>query len=62
MTKKKPKTPAKGLNIRFQTAPPPRQTFDFAPDQKWVGARRKREDKAEISIASRVSLTTFQVN
>ncbi|KAL4793699.1 hypothetical protein BDV19DRAFT_390904 [Aspergillus venezuelensis] len=31
-----------GSKIRFKSAPRPKQTFDFAPDQKWVNSRRKR--------------------
>ncbi|KAL3484423.1 hypothetical protein BJX62DRAFT_54731 [Aspergillus germanicus] len=65
MTKKKPKIPAKGLNVRFQTAPPPRQTFDFAPDQKWVGARRKRQltyIDVTPDVAARSSLPESSAN
>ncbi|KAL4963646.1 uncharacterized protein BDV14DRAFT_209751 [Aspergillus stella-maris] len=37
----KPSEPP-GSKIRFKSAPRPKQTFDFAPDQKWVNSRRKR--------------------
>ncbi len=42
MSEKDSKPPV-GSKIRFRTAPRPKPTFDFAPDQEWVGSRRKRE-------------------
>ncbi|KAL4915001.1 hypothetical protein BDW62DRAFT_213056 [Aspergillus aurantiobrunneus] len=42
MSDKKILTSPVGSRFRFRTAPRPKPTFDFAPDQKWVGSRRKR--------------------
>ncbi|KAL4947129.1 hypothetical protein BDW69DRAFT_190478 [Aspergillus filifer] len=40
MSEKQSKPP--GFKIRFKSAPRPKQTFNFAPDQKWVNPKRKR--------------------
>ncbi|KAL3463882.1 hypothetical protein BJX64DRAFT_298644 [Aspergillus heterothallicus] len=42
MSKKETRDPPTGLKYRFRSAPRPKPTFDFDPDQKWVGSRRKR--------------------
>ncbi|KAL3477423.1 hypothetical protein BJX99DRAFT_269835 [Aspergillus californicus] len=44
MAHKERTRPAGGARIRFR-APRPKQSFDFAPDQQWVGSRRKRRLK-----------------
>ncbi|KAL4803394.1 hypothetical protein BDV18DRAFT_40576 [Aspergillus unguis] len=43
-----------GSKIRFRSAPRPKPSFDFAPDQKWVGGRRKRR-LTYVDMTPRVS-------
>ncbi|KAL4864373.1 hypothetical protein BDV12DRAFT_201151 [Aspergillus spectabilis] len=54
MSEKQSDRPSAGVKIRFRRAPRPKQSFDFAPDQKWVGSRHKRR-LTHIDMTPRVA-------
>ncbi|KAL4877973.1 hypothetical protein BJY04DRAFT_230244 [Aspergillus karnatakaensis] len=61
MSEAHPDCPPGGTKIRFRAAPRPKQSFEFAADQKWVGSRRKRR-LTYVDMTPRVARNSSQAD